>query len=147
MSVKAGQAQKAEAKRAEREAEIDRIRKCMKLLERAGVEPTPRWERRERIVKTKLGFKRKESYVHQFAPAWPIGNVNWEYSEGHMHGKGVSPIPSGVTPKLKVQPMSGPPRGLTIEGFNPRQLEGDLGRGDLRRQVLDALERLIREAG
>lgn len=135
---------KAEAERAERAAGIARIRECMKILKRAGIEPTQRWERRERIVKTRLGFKRKESYIHQLAPVWPIGDVDWEFSEGHLHGKGVSPIPSGVTPKLKVQPTSGPPRGLTIAGFSPRQLEGDMGRDDLRLQVLDALERMLR---
>lgn len=90
--------------KAERLAKVHgEICEFVTALARRGVEPT------QRIAdhgEARGGWRRRTIY-RVYAPAWPIGLLDWDHPESHSMSSGIQPAESGVTADGEVVPFYG----------------------------------------
>ncbi len=91
-----------------------------------------------------LGVNRDRQKATPLEPAWPVGDLVWKTPGRWNSGELTSPVPSGITRARALVPMESLPRDdRQLEAWSSRLSEGPLGNDQVRRQVLDALERLV----
>lgn len=90
-------AAKADAIRRERQPLADAHNRAVAALEDLVAMGSPRLVARRRTMAPKRTiFGRQEQYADE-APAWPIGRLSTDISEGHSHGAYSTKIECGVT--------------------------------------------------
>lgn len=113
------------------QAVLDRIDGELARLARDRGQPTVHRLKNDPWKSVTTGLRRRRYVYDIYAPAWPVGDLVWDLYESHTSGGGKKLVPSGLTAKRILVPltMTGPREEPIQEGFvSNAELDWEIGR-------------------